>query len=71
MPIYLVKIADKETLVDANNRAQAIAHTIRGMATAKPLSPREVVSYMKAGADVETALPQDTNTEQPDLLVKE
>lgn len=69
MPIYLVKtekvLTSENVLVDANNKSAAINHVIRGLVSAAPLSARDVVSHMEAGAKVVKALEPVADKAEP------
>ncbi len=55
MPIYLVKTAQGNRLVDAKHKAQAINHVVKDTITAEPITASDMVTQMDAGLKVEKA----------------
>jgi hypothetical protein len=58
VPIYLVKIhaePEKIKLVEANSKAAAVNHTVRGLVSAETLTATDVVHAMREGLEVEVA----------------
>lgn len=65
MPIYHVKTPQGEKLVEANTKAQAINHTVRGMITAETVTAPQVVDLMGKGIKVEKADATVPLTQEP------
>lgn len=73
MPIYKVTTSSpsgdaQDRIVDAKTKAQAINHVTRGGVEAKVLTASEVVKFIQAGKEVETAsaeTPEQTEAAQP------
>jgi hypothetical protein len=55
MPIYLVKTAQGNRLVNAKHKAQAINHVVKDTITAEPITASDTVKQMGLGLKVEEA----------------